>query len=644
MSTLFNTIRTSIRNQGFVQAIIFCVLIYISSGFTASYLHAEPLPLFHLTLFLIGIISAKCAKNKRDCVSLRTVICFSIFSLFFSISIVLGYHIITGDSLYFGTSDMNYISSYGIIDLVALLFVSAYSLFLAIGVYVGLSRLSANRLKMQDSFSKSPNSSTNIKSLNFDSIKIRSLATTALIIFIAYMPYFFVYCPGLEFGDSYHSLAQATGEEPWNNHHPVVYSFFIKCCLMVSGLFGLGIGAGRAIYSIIQMAFMAVCFAYMIQWITTRFSLNKYYTLALIVIFACTPYIASYSIAMWKDPVFSVSIMMLTLLLADLICSNGKIAKRRSWLFSFMIFTLLSVFLRSNGIFIVALIGVILLIVFAKKKRLRKQGDHSSFAKNERSEASKEFLKPVCISFCSVALCLLITGPVYAFAGINPAPKVEGYGIFLNQMARVVATNGSMSESDQEYMNEILPLERYAELYTPCCIDQLKWSEGFNDEALEDGFFEHWLSMLAKNPISFFESWELETFGWWAVNQPSINTYSTNIASGVPGSYHNLLKDDKLQEVFPLNTWSIPASWILWLVLYLIALLISEKRIRLIIPLIPTFGLFATLLIASPICYWPRYAAAAQFLIPFYCALLLLSARSKEKTELRNTKSCNTGL
>lgn len=593
------------------------------------------MPFFHIVLFLLGTVSIKHVLEHRNSITQRAALCFSLFSLLFSVSLVLGYHIITGDSLYFGTAEQNYISSYGIIDLFALVLITIYIFSLALGVYLALEQLMR---KHSDTYSllhaESPNS-TGRKSINLSSVKLKSMIIPALIIFIAYIPYFLVYCPGLEFGDSYHSLAQATGEEPWNNHHPVVYSFFIKCCLAVSNLLGLGMGGGRALYSIIQIVFMAICFAYMIRWVVTRCDLNKYWMGVLIVIFACTPYIASYSIAMWKDPAFSVSIMMLTLLIADLILTNGGIAKERSWLLLFAGFSLFSVFLRSNGIFVVALVGIVFLILFLERRRQsQKRAAQHSLPHDRPQSESKAYFRTSCISFAAVILCLIITGPIYSAIGIHAAPKVEGYGLFLNQMARVVVTDGSMSESDEAYMNEILPLDSYTELYTPCCIDQLKWSEGFNNQALDNDFFKHWTSMLIKNPMTFFEAWELETFGWWTVNQQSINVYSTNIASGVPGSYHNLLKYDGLQEALPLNTWSIPAGWILWFVLYLTAFLICQKKTKLAISLIPTLGLFITLLIASPICYWPRYAAAAQFLIPFYCALLVLGSRTKKESNL----------
>lgn len=165
----------------------------------------------------------------------------------------------------------------------------------------------------------------------------------------------------------------------------------------------------------------------------------------LTLVFACTPYIASYSIAMWKDPAFSISIMMLSLLMTDLIGSKGKAVTRRTWLCAFIAFSMVATFLRSNGVFVIAIIGVITLLLFVK---YRKQ--------NLDSQNSRSYLKVSLSSLTAVLLYVVITGPLYSAIGILPAPKVEGYGLFLNQMARVVVEDGSMSETDTAYMNDIL--------------------------------------------------------------------------------------------------------------------------------------------------------------------------------------------
>ena len=151
-------------------------------------------------------------------------------------------------------------------------------------------------------------------------------------------------------------------------------------------------------------------------------------------------------------------------------------------------------------------------------------------------------------------------------------------------------------------------------------------------------FWSHWFSMFMRNPLTYFEAWELQTCGFWTVNVPAVVAYNKNIDSGVPRNFgdelqtgwginaRNVFGSDAAYELFPYDVWSIPIGIILWVILYFAIVFALLGRKRLLFPLIPSFGLLGTLLIASSIWYWPRYGAAVQFLIPFYVFLVLLAA------------------
>ena len=246
------------------------------------------------------------------------------------------------------------------------------------------------------------------------------------------------------------------------------------------------------------------------------------------------------------------------------------------------------------------------------------------------------FVAPAAVLVAVLILNSVVTGPVYRLFGVAPAPTVESVGVPLNQMARVAALDGSMSERDREYMDELLSSGDYREQYRPTCTDMLKWSGDFNSALIDNGeFWERWASMLMRNPITYFEAWELQTCGFWTVNVPQAVEYEDNIAGGMPRNFGtelqdnwnihpaNLLGSDLAFDLFPYITWSVPVGVILWSVLYLAMCLVLLGARSFLVTLIPVLGLLGTLLIASPIWYWPRYGAAAQFLIPFYIFLLL---------------------
>ena len=47
-------------------------------------------------------------------------------------------------------------------------------------------------------------------------------------------------------------------------------------------------------------------------------------------------------------------------------------------------------------------------------------------------------------------------------------------------------------------------------------------------------FSMHWISMGIENPIVYFESWELQTFGYWTINHPLVLLHNGNINGGAP--------------------------------------------------------------------------------------------------------------
>jgi hypothetical protein len=227
-------------------------------------------------------------------------------------------------------------------------------------------------------------------------------------------------------------------------------------------------------------------------------------------------------------------------------------------------------------------------------------------------------------------------GPVYEKIGVTPASKAETYGLMINQMARVVVEGGVMSEEDADYMNQLLPLEEYAEVYAPTCIDNLKWNENFSDEPLADGFLGHWASMLVKNPKIYIEGWIMETFGYWAPFQRDVFYHYGNFKTGeiynIDSSLLTILENlgidatpkisnANIQSILSFDTYLFPIGLLNWGIAFLILCLILQKQKRVLLILLPSILLIATLLIASPIWYWPRYESVVEYSIPLFVVL-----------------------
>ena len=596
-----------------IESVVQLACASVSSWFLAKYLNIDA----EVVVWLIGVFlqyNAVNALRRSRSLGKGALLALGLFSAIFTLSLVLGDHIVVSDR-YSGLVDENYITPYSLMDLVG---------FVAIlpGVFVMLAA-PVSYMKSRSGRMVSADECSDIRLLPLGAKWVIGLSG---LIFILWLPYLCVYWPGFILGDSFSSINQALGSWNLSNHHPVAYTFYLWLCLKAAALLGFGNTIGIGLSTIAQMITMAFCLGYLSRWVVVRGSLHPILGIGLALTLGFCQYFASFSIALWKDPLFSCACLILSLCLADFAWSRGRVVlESKAWLALFAFSSLVMVFLRNNGVFILVVVGICFVFL-------------SALSKNK-----KGFSRCCKIALSSIGAVVLlfavVTGPVYSLVGVQPSEESEAVGIPLNQMARVAALNGEMTESDKKYLDSIIPLEEYANRYRPCCTDMLKWSDGFSDEALKNNMFVHWVSMLVRNPNVYFQAWELQTFGFWAVNTEDQAGWSWNISGGVPqntsidgvaalGNLNiypsTLALSEKAAGMFPMNSWSLPISWLFWLLSYLfLAMLLTRNRLW-ILGIVPSLVLMVTLFVASPTCYWPRYGALLQLALPYYLLVLLI--------------------
>ena len=600
-------------------------LLIAASIVTVTYCSGS-FALFPSVLACVAIIALLACFKKLGCrdfafPSIVGRVCCMAFSLVFSFVLVLGAHICVAEPVIAGGIYENYIEPYSALDVVAFCAMSALVFWVFSALIQLSSRCHCCGFSEDSSWTNSCGSP----------IRVPSVAVRSLVIFLLYLPFFLRYCPGLFFGDTFSSFAQIMGWNPLSNHHPVAFTLMMGACIKVAGLFGLGPSAGVALLTALQIVCVASTFGYLSIWVTSRLGVSSRWSWLLVALFGLSRYCALYSVALWKDPLFSCCLVLMVSVLAD------AVMEKDSWssalrLLVFVALALGVMLLRNNGLYICAALFVVLAIV-AALGRLGRIAPMESFSCLAAS-----------LGLALVA-CLVITGPVYSAMGVVPSEDVESVGIPLAQMARVAALDGDMSDSDRSYMNELLPIDRYKDVYRPSFIDPLKWNENFNSEHLKDGFWVHWVSMLLRNPAIYFEAWELQTFGFWAPNVKGADGLPENFLMGAPYNlmadgeasagvaFRNLLAPfgDGVDNVFGLSAWSISGAVVFWLLVFSAVLLVSRGRPSFALPLLPFLLLYGTLFIASPIWYWPRYIVAAQFGLPVVLVVVARGLLSGER-------------
>ncbi len=542
-----------------------------------------------------------------------------IFSLLLAVAVILGEHIHTEDP-YNGLLTENYILPYSLWDLAALPFLTGGFAVLLANVLLGLNK------REQDG---APEALQPV-------LKSGRFWPVFALLALAWLPYLLHYMPGFILGDSLGSLRQALGLNGLDNRNPVAFTLLLRFCLFLGGAFSSGdITLGCLIFSAGQLLLCAAALAYLVCWLGLRMSLSRSWRLLLALLYAFSPYVAQNSLAMWKDPIFACAVVLLTLKLTDFCLSGGAAAGEKRWLAGVFLLALLTLFSRNNGV--TALLMTLAVLAIPVLRRGWKR-------------AAKPYKKLLAVLAAALLLWGAITGPVYRAVGIGGVPREESAGLMLNQMARVAAYRGDVSEEESRYLNEILPLEKYPVAYRPCCVDLLKWDEDFRGEALYGRrLYTTWFSLLLKNPGRYLEAWELESYGFWAVNLASINRQAASISYGNP---YNLKEQDTLElgefclrfapvlrgetwdRLLPADDWSIPLGILNWFLLLLTTVLLLTGRKRLLPALAPSLGIVCGMLLGTPIWYLPRYELPLQLLFPLFLLLLLqpaLRARAAQR-------------
>lgn len=288
-------------------------VLYFSISVFTQYTFGYSLPIVAALLTLVLFIvchkhSFKTDKRSQNKTKWRGREALMIVALaLLAFSLVLGHHIHIGENTYSGTIAENYIEPYSWFDAVAYICI----LYVLILISRAITQITT------DHRSKYAGGTA----VKVSSIPLKPFLIASAAIFALWLPYLLAYWPGLIFGDTLTSLDQVFGS-PLSNHHPVAFTLTMKFCIQVASIIGLSHTSGIALYTILQMTFMAICLGYLAVWFTERLSIQKQYIWLMTAIFGISPYIATYSIALWKDPVFSCSICMICVILADAVLAR----------------------------------------------------------------------------------------------------------------------------------------------------------------------------------------------------------------------------------------------------------------------------------------------------------------------------------
>lgn len=442
------------------------------------------------------------------------------------------------------------------------------------------------------------------------------------VLFLSWVVTFLAFYPGNISADSYSSIHQAITHID-STAHPVLFTLLVQFCLKIGlGLFG-NMNAAIATFSIVQMLLLDVILTYTVVWLS-KHGVPKLFLISSIVYFAFNPLIVRFSFTMWKDILFSGVILLLVLFLYDLATDVNTSLRKNRTLVHFLSLCILVAFLRNRIVYAVLLSFVILSVL------------------------DKENRKKLLLAFSLTGFAILIIqGPVYDALNIKQSNFAESQGVTLQQLAAVVVENGEITESEAEFLNQIILLEDIPEIYTASTVDALKGSPSFDHDFLNmhsAEYIEVWKNVVLKNIGISVKAWLMTTRGFWgfnvwiepfAITQPNekLDIYQVNFVKnwfGVDLSYIsngilvNLNKVPLVRRLFELGALG-------WFGLFCCLRQIQKKRYKVLLALLPLTGLWLVLIFTTPIFFEARYMFAYHLALPVLGCMLLMGENLRKQ-------------
>ena len=439
------------------------------------------------------------------------------------------------------------------------------------------------------------------------------------------IPWFLYSYPGILTPDSINQFEQVLGMVPYSNHHPWLHTMTISLFYHIGTLFTTNTNLAFAFYTIFQICFMAFAASYLV-WILSKYVKSVPIWLGIIAFYALLPYHNVMALCIWKDVLFSGTVLLFCTSLFHLM----KEGCSRKTLFSTTIYVIsgfLMCLYRSNGWYAFLLTVPFLFFAFRKQWKV---------------------MYPLHIFlFC---LVLMVKGPVMNHYEVEQPDFIESLSIPLQQIGRTIATVQELTPEENQLLDQIVDQSHIPELYTEYISDNMKeLVRAKNPAYLSEhklDYFKLWLKLGLKYPGIYWDAYVAQTHGFYS---PSLS-YSIADVDGIidndTGLYREYLISGKvvvklreillkLQDIIPLygSLWSMGSLF--WSTLLFLGLTLSQcpmmtsnKKINywdIFTIWLPNIAIIFTLLIATPVATEFRYAYNLAYCLPLYFTLMFIN-------------------
>ena len=351
-------------------------------------------------------------------------------------------------------------------------------------------------------------------------------------IFIIAIMFFMIFAFGaITSIDSLNQLKQVQTNS-YSNWHPVVHTFiFFKVPLLVYN---------NLISCIIFQNIFILCILLYFCYFLRKHFLSKWQTFFVLLVILINPITLKLSLTLWKDIPFAWSVFLLTIFCIELVLSKGKWIEKKSNLIWFILACLMVMLFRHNGITCIFMLFIFLILIYKDKRKL--------------------------YGFIFLGLILfrfLLYGPIYNGLNVEKTGgKAEMIGIVSSQIAYSYHQNVTLTDNEQQLLDELAPKEKWESHFLPFNFNYLKWDTDFNEWANKnfDDIMHLWIKLGITHPKYYAFSYLYMTSAIWDItdgNKPEVIDYDdmpnnkiANYFQKIYSDYSKVVVNSPLQYLF----------------------------------------------------------------------------------------------
>lgn len=437
-----------------------------------------------------------------------------------------------------------------------------------------------------------------------------------LLCMLCWLPYFLYQYPGIMTPDSINQLEQVLGVIPYSNHHPLAHTMVIKLFYHIGLLFTSDMVIAFSFYTFFQMCFMAFSVSYFIKTLEW-FRIRPLVRFVLTLFYALVPYHAVFSVTVWKDIMFAGCVLLFSCSLLRLL--KGIAARTIAM---FILTGIMMCLFRSNGWYGFLLCTPFLLYFYRKKAKV------------------------IFPSMAAVLLsAILIKYPVMNAAHVIQPDLIESLSIPTQQIAAVLCNDRALTGEQLALIENVVDLTYIKDLYNPTYADNMKELVRAGNQAYlsehKKEFLKLWVQLGLAYPGDYLQAYISQTYGYWYPDSFYLVAEAEGISATSLGISHTplirgpiVVKSKeiavKMGSMLPIYSllWSMGIAF--WIFLFCIGNAFVRKEKAKLIYYLPSFALYLTVMIATPVATEFRYVYFMVFSLPFYLMTAVLESPDEE--------------